>query len=164
MLLQPNIADKKDFIDFTSIIPRNLQQGFATEPLTVQSIWHARLYFLKPIIKIVLGLFWIMTGIISSIFVYDASMQIIISLGFDKQIAPYILYGSCFTDIILRILLIIKNKINRICSLQILLILAYTLLLTYLKPILWLDPLGPIFKNIPVILLTLVFMAIERDK
>ncbi len=45
MLLQPNIADKKDFIDFTSIIPRNLQQGFATKPLTVQSIWHARLYF-----------------------------------------------------------------------------------------------------------------------
>ncbi|MFV9866400.1 DoxX-like family protein [Rickettsia conorii] len=164
MLLQPNIADKKDFIDFTSIIPRNLQQGFATEPLTVQSIWHARLYFLKPIIEIVLGLFWIMTGIISSIFAYDASMQIIISLGFDKQIAPYILYGSCFTDIILGILLIIKNKINRICSLQILLILAYTLLLTYLKPILWLDPLGPIFKNIPIILLTLVFMAIERDK
>ncbi|WP_245207529.1 DoxX-like family protein [Rickettsia fournieri] len=123
MLLQPNIADKKDFIDFTSIIPRNLQQGFATKPLTVQSIWHARLYFLKPIIKIVLGLFWIMTGIISSICVCDASMQIIISLGFDKQIAPYILYGSCFTDIILGILLIIKNTTNRICSLQILLIL-----------------------------------------
>ncbi|KDO02530.1 hypothetical protein REISMN_06475 [Rickettsia tamurae subsp. buchneri] len=38
MLLQLNIADKKDFIDFTSIIPRNLQQCFATEPLTVQSI------------------------------------------------------------------------------------------------------------------------------
>ncbi|WCR56174.1 DoxX-like family protein [Rickettsia asembonensis] len=92
-------------------------------------------------------------------------MQIIISLGFDKQIVPYILYGSCFTDIILGILLIIKNKISKIfCSLQILLILAYTLLLTYLKPILWLDPLGPIFKNIPIILLTLVLMAIERDK
>ncbi|MFV9856937.1 MAG: DoxX-like family protein [Rickettsia aeschlimannii] len=101
-----------------------------------------------------------MTGIISSIFAYDASMQIIISLGFDKQIAPYILYVSCFTDIILGILLIIKNKINRVCSLQILLILAYTLLLTYLKPILCLDPLGPIFKNIPIILLTLVFMAV----
>ncbi len=68
------------------------------------------------------------------------------------------------TDIILGILLIIKNKISKICSLQILLILAYTLLLTYLKPILWLDPLGPIFKNIPIILLTLVLMAIERDK
>ena len=90
-----------------------------------------------------------MTGIISS---------------FDKQIAPYILYGSCFTDIILGILLIIKNKISRICSLQILLILAYTLLLTYLKPILWLDPLGPIFKNIPIILLTLVLMAIEQNE
>lgn len=148
MLLQPNIANKKDFIDFTSIIPRSLQQGLTTEPLTVQSIWHARLYFLKPIIKIALGLFWIMTGIISSIFAYDASKQIIISLGFNKQIAPYILYGSCFMDIILGILLI----------------LFYTLLLTYLKPILWLDPLGPILKNIPIILLTLVIMAIERDK
>ncbi|KDO02531.1 MULTISPECIES: DoxX-like family protein [spotted fever group] len=99
-----------------------------------------------------------MTGIISSIFAYDASMQIIISLGFDKQIVPYILYGSYFTDIILGILLIIKNKMSRICSLQILLILAYTLLLTYIKPILWLDPLGPIFKNIPIILLNASFV------
>ncbi|XVN41680.1 MAG: DoxX-like family protein [Rickettsia endosymbiont of Argas persicus] len=61
-------------------------------------------------------------------------------------------------------MLIIKNKISRVSSLQILLILTYTILLTYLKPVLWLDPLGSIFKNIPIILLTLVLMAIERDK
>lgn len=164
MLLQPNIADKKDFIDFTSITPRSFQQGLTTEPLTVQSLWHARLYFLKPIIKFILGIFWIMTGIISSIFAYDSSEQTIISLGFDKQIAPYILYGSCCIDIILGTLLIIKDKISKICTLQILLILAYTLIITYLKPILWLDPLGSVFKNIPIILLTLVLMAIERDK
>lgn len=150
MLLQPNIADKKDFIDFTSIIPRSFEHGLTTEPLTVQSLWHARLYFLKPIIKITLGLFWIMTGIISSILAYDSSEQIIISLGFSKKLAPYILYGSCVIDIILGALLIVKNKINNICSLQILLILTYTLILTYLKPILWLDPFGSIFKNIPI--------------
>ncbi|XVN42951.1 MAG: oxidoreductase [Candidatus Rickettsia vulgarisii] len=107
MLLQPNIADKKDFIDFTSITPRSFEEGLATEPLTVQSLWHTRLYFLKPVIKVTLGLFWIMTGIISSIFAYDASEQIITSLGFDKQIAPYILYGSCFMYIIFGSLLII---------------------------------------------------------
>ncbi|WP_231289991.1 DoxX-like family protein [Rickettsia australis] len=51
-----------------------------------------------------------MTGIILSIFSYDTNIQIIISLGFNKQITPYILYGSCFMDIIFGILLIIKNK------------------------------------------------------
>ena len=32
MMLQPNIADKQDFIDFTSIIPRSFEQGLESEP------------------------------------------------------------------------------------------------------------------------------------
>jgi uncharacterized protein YbjT (DUF2867 family) len=51
MLLQPNIADKKDFINFTSVVPRSFEQGLATEPLTVQSLWHARLFLLKPLLN-----------------------------------------------------------------------------------------------------------------
>ncbi|MDD9335109.1 MAG: NAD(P)H-binding protein [Rickettsiaceae bacterium] len=164
MLLQPNIADKKDFINFTSVVPRNFEQGLATEPLTVQSLWHARLFLLKPLLKIILGLFWIMTGVITGVFTSELGLKIITELGFSKQIAQIMLYSSCLADIILGTLMIIKPRIIGVCILQILLMLAYTFFLTFLKPDLWLEPLGVLTKNIPIILLTLVLLAIEKDK
>jgi hypothetical protein len=164
MLLQPNIADKKDFINFTSVVPRSFEQGLATEPLTVQSLWHARLFLLKLLLKIILGLFWIMTGVITGVFTSERGLKIIIELGFSEQIAQVMLYSSCLADIILGTLMIIKPRIIGVCILQILLMLAYTFFLTLLKPDLWLEPLGSLTKNIPIILLTLVLLAIEKDK
>ncbi|MCC8372271.1 MAG: SDR family oxidoreductase [Rickettsia endosymbiont of Pseudomimeciton antennatum] len=164
MLMQPNIADKEDFVNFSSITPRSFELGLATEPLTVQSLWHARLFLLKPLVKITLGLFWIVTGVISAFFAPELAIKTIAELGFSKHIAHYILYSSCFTDIILGYLLIIKHRITNICLLQILLIFAYTFFLTFIKPDLWLEPLGSLTKNIPIILLTIILLAIERDK
>lgn len=163
MLLQPNIAYKKDFINFTSVVPRSFEQGLATEPLTVQSLWHARLFLLKPLLKIILGLFWIMTGVITGVFASERGLKIITELGFSEQIAQVTLYSSCLADVMLGTLMIIKPRIIGVCILQILL-LAYTFFLTFLKPDLWLEPLGSLTKNIPIILLTLVLLAIEKDK
>ena len=66
--------------------------------------------------------------------------------------------------IILGALLIVKRKITATCQAQILVITGYTLILTFLDSALWLDPLGCLTKNIPIILLTLVVLAIEEDK
>ena len=64
----------------------------------------------------------------------------------------------------LGIFLIVKRKITITCLIQISVIIGYTLVLTFFDQVLWLDPLGSLTKNIPVILLTLVILAIESDK
>jgi hypothetical protein len=121
-------------------------------------------FFVETTIKIILGLFWIMTGVITGVFTSERGLKIIIELGFSEQIAQVMLYSSCLADIILGTLMIIKPRIIGVCILQILLMLAYTFFLTLLKPDLWLEPLGSLTKNIPIILLTLVLLAIEKDK
>jgi hypothetical protein len=105
-----------------------------------------------------------MTGVITEVFTSERGLKIITELGFSKQIAQVMLYSSCLADIILGTMMIIKPRIIGVCILQILLMLAYTFFLTFLKPDLWLDPLGSLTKNIPIILLTLVLLAIEKDK
>lgn len=47
MMLKPNTANTQEFETFTAIIHRSFEQGLATEPLTVQSMACARLFFLK---------------------------------------------------------------------------------------------------------------------
>src|SRR3954447_6104510 len=49
----------------TGIKPRDLEATLAVEPASVQERWFSRLYALKPLIFGILGLFWIVTGIIS---------------------------------------------------------------------------------------------------
>ena len=164
MMLQPNIADKEEFIEFTSVVPRGFEQGLATEPLTIQSLWHARLFFLKPLLKLTLGLFWIGSGATTAFIAPELGLKSLIDLGISKSLAQIMLYSSCIADIILGTLLLIIQRTSAVCILQILLIIIYTLFLSLLNPSLWIDPLGPLTKNIPIIFLTLILLAVERDK
>ena len=163
MMMHPNIADKKDFIEFTSVVPKTFHLGLSCDPLTVQSLWHARLFLLKPLLKWVLSLFWIASGIIGLVSSKNG-IRIIENLGFAESFASVMFYATCLLDIMLGIFLIVKRKITTTCLIQISVIIGYTLVLTFFDPVLWLDPLGSLTKNIPVILLTLVILAIESDK
>lgn len=163
MMMQPNVADKKDFIEFTSVVPKTLPRGLSCDPLTVQSLWHARLFLLKPLLILMLSLFWIASGVFGLVSSKNG-IKIIENLGFAGSFASIIFYSACWLDIILGAFLIFKRKITTTCLIQILVIIGYTLVLTFLDPVLWLEPLGSLTKNIPIILLTLVILAIERDK
>lgn len=152
MMMHPNIADKENMINITGIIPRSFEKGLQLDPLTAQSLWHAKLYLLKPILKVFLSLFWICSGLIAN------------ATTFESTSASIILYSSCFIDIALGMLLLFSNKISKICSMQIAVIAIYTLSLITSQANLWIDLLGALLNNIAIILLTLVLMAIEKDK
>lgn len=164
MMQIPNIADQKDLIESTGIKPRSFKEGLETEPLTIQSLWHARLYLFKPCLKIILAMFWILSGIIPSIIAPEIALDSIKSLRFDGIFSKTILYFSSSLDILLGLMLLFSKKTSKVCLLQIALIVSYTLVLGFLKPDLWLEPFGLLLKNIPIIMLTLVLIIIDRDK
>lgn len=98
MMMQPNVSDKKDFIEFTSIVPKTFPLGISSDPLTIQSLWHARLFLLKPLLKWILGLFWMVSGIIGFISSEDG-IKIIENLGFTGSFVPIIFYSTCLLDV-----------------------------------------------------------------
>ena len=57
-----------------------------------------------------------------------------------------------------------KRWIKPSLFLQIITIISYTLLASILKPILWIDPLGPLLKNRPILSLTLSYLAIYGER
>ncbi|MEX1109911.1 MAG: NAD(P)H-binding protein [Dongiaceae bacterium] len=59
-------------------LPRDaapLRDGLFAEPATVEDRWHARLYFLKPLLRTVLGLYWLYEGVLTLILAYPVMLQ-----------------------------------------------------------------------------------------
>ena len=49
----------------TEISPKSLSAALASHPASVQERWFSRLYFLKPLVFVILSLFWVVTGLIA---------------------------------------------------------------------------------------------------
>lgn len=164
MLEKGNTADIKKMQELTKVTPLNFSMGLVTEPLTIQSLWHARLYFLKPLLRSTLGLFWVFTGVNCLFLAPELARKYLATLGFAGITAQICILVGSIADIILGSFLLLRIKVVEIGILQMGIMIFYSTALSILDPILWLEPLGSLVKNIPVLLCTLVMLAIERDK
>lgn len=59
------VGDPAPWTQLTGIRPRGLEDALRARPATVQERWFARLYPIKPVLFVVLVLFWTLTAIIS---------------------------------------------------------------------------------------------------
>lgn len=67
-------------------------------------------------------------------------------------------------DVALGALLLIRWRVALVGATTIVVTLAYLAFLGTALPELWLDPLGPLTKTIPLVAATLVMIAIEDDR
>jgi hypothetical protein len=105
------------------------------------------------LVRYVLALVWLVTGALSfGLYPVDDSLAMLQPLGVSRSLALLILYAGATADVAMGVLTL---SLPRRClwSLQILLIVSYTLLATWLVPQQWLHPFGPLLKNFPILLL-----------
>ena len=123
----------------------------------------ARQYFLRPLLRIALAFMWIMAGI-ASIFLYpqEDGLALLAKLGLTGQVGIFALYGAALTDGLLGLALLARYRIRLVGFVQIALTISYTLALSWVAPILWSDPFGPLTKNIPIIVATLIMISWEE--
>ncbi len=164
MMQHPNIGNSAPIVKFLKIIPRGFDQGIETTPLTVQSLWHARLYLLKPLMLFILAIFWILSGAIPLFADNSVALNLINKSGFSSEISLMLFYLMCSFDILLGTSLLFRKFRHKSLQLQFWLVLIYTLSISYINPHLWLDPLGSLMKNIPVLMLILFLISIDEDK
>ena len=141
---------------------RGFREVLATEPSGVQDRWHARLYFVRPIGVISLGLFWLMTGLIDLGPGGRAAEAILRRAGFAEWSGVASLAGA-WLDVALGALLFVRRFTRSTALLMIVATLGYLLVATARLPDLWFDPLGPWLKVIPMMALCL-FVAATDDR
>jgi nucleoside-diphosphate-sugar epimerase len=165
MLKQGNTAPVAPLTVALGLTPRPLGAALAEEPAAEPDLWHARLYFLRPALRIGLAFIWIATAFVSA-FVYplEKSVEMTAGLGVTGTQAKALIYAGAAVDGILGFALLLNIKPALVGLLQIATIAVFTILATLAIPQAWIEPLGPLTKNAAVILATLVMIAMEARR
>lgn len=122
----------------------------------------AMLQWLRPLLRYSIALMWLVTAYVSA-FVYPVrdSLALLARTGLHGGIANFALYGAAALDALLGLMLFAPRWRRMSYSLQLLLIAAYTVIITIFLPEYWAHPYGPILKNLP--LLAAIATARELD-
>lgn len=138
------------------------RQSLAAAPSGVQDLWFARLYLIKPLMIVGLSAFWLLSALIPLLDLDAASRHFLRFMGEAPATAFTLL--TCLADIVLGIAVLVRPYAKRALVGMLALTAAYLVSATLAEPELWADPLGPLVKVLPSILLTLVTLAILDER
>ena len=157
------VGDPEPWIAATGIEPTPLATALANEPASVQERWFARLYILKPLIIFVVAAFWIATSLVSLGPGWDIGLRYMKEGGLESVGAAGIVAGAV-ADIIIGLGIAIRRTSKLALYAAFGLSAAYMIAGTLLLPRLWDDPIGPMMKSWPIMVLILVAIAVVEDR
>lgn len=134
---------------------KSLDQTLADMPSTLQERWFGRLYLLLPVAVTVLSLFWITSGIVALFNISAAAQQ----SGLADGMAHAAVYSGALLDIGLGMGILFRPWSRLACWGMLLVSVGYLALGSILVPMLWTDPLGPLVKIVPSMMLVGLVLA-----
>jgi uncharacterized protein YbjT (DUF2867 family) len=157
------VGDPGRLRELAGIQPRDLSDALASEPASVQERWFAGLYFLKPLVFGVFSLFWIVTGLISLGPGFGIGKALMEEGGAGALAGPSVMAGA-FADIAIGIGIAWRPTARWALYAALAISVLYAVAGTILVPRLWADPLGPMLKIWPIMVLNMVALAILDDR
>lgn len=165
MLKRENFCETTQYAQHFNRSPISLNDGIEQVNTFHKPYSFEALSMLFPLLRITIAFIWIYTGVISAFITpKEISIQLLNDVGIFDSTAIFLLYFTSISEIILG-LLVLKSKFTNLLSLiQILLIISFTLILSFRTTGFWLDPFGPLSKNIPLLGGIIVLWAYERTQ
>ncbi len=143
--------------------PRGVTDFLNARPAGTQDLWHARLYLLRPVLRLTLALLWLVSGLIGLFLAKDAFLPL-----FPEHWPTWLLVLAArvggFVDLLIAFALMRNWRPRLMGFVQLAMVVAYTVGLTVLAPVLWLLPLGGLLKNLPILALIGVWMVLEEER
>ncbi len=142
---------------------RSLAETLTSIPATVQERWFARMYLLLPMAIAVLSLFWIASGVIGLVY-RDAAIFILTDRGLSSSFSNFSVITGGIIDIVLGLMILVR-KLTRTASIGMAAVsVSYMAGAMMLTPDLWADPLGPMVKVLPGIMLAFIVAALMEKR
>lgn len=144
--------------------PRSMDEMLARWPARTQDLWHARLYFLRPLLRTMLVLLWLgsaIAGVLAPVASYGAVDAALAGLGLPSR--PLTLAFSA-VDLLIAAALLACWRPRLLAAIQLIVVGGYTILLAALVPALWLDPFGALLKNLPILAAIGVWAILEEER
>ncbi len=140
---------------------RSLVSTLRSLPSTRQERLFARMYFMLPLAIATLALFWCVSGLFALISPLRA-VAVLEGHNVPAWVASITVYGGAFEDIGLGLAILWRSATRMATVGMIVLSACYLFGGLVVAPDLWLDPLGPMVKVVPAIVLAaIVAMMLE---
>src|SRR5690606_4152752 len=149
--------------ELTGIQPRSLSLALAGQPASVQDRWFAKLFFLKPVIFVVIAAFWMSTAIISLTTGYRIGTDLMLRAGTGVLAGPGVIAGA-IADLIVGLAIAWRPTTKLGLYGAIALSCFYIVAGSVLLPELWNEPLGPLLKIWPILALHFVALAVLDER
>jgi uncharacterized protein YbjT (DUF2867 family) len=159
-MIAGNCGDSTAFADTIGFAPRSLGSALRDRPAQVQDRWHARLFFLAPALKGVLVLMWLVSAWLGLFHGAPQTTALVRSLKLSSDWSDPLRIGGSILDLGIATLLLADRTARRSTPVQLVVVLGYTVVIGSALPGLLLEPLGPLLKNLPILLLIAVHGAI----
>lgn len=165
MLQRGNSAPADDITALLGHPPRDARDFIEAEHAGAQR-HAARLAWLLPVLRLSLALVWIVTGIVSfGVYPVQQSYELLARSGVPAALQPAMLYGAAGLDLLLGVLTLWPLRRRRgLWLAQAGLILFYTAVITFKLPEFWLHPYGPVLKNLPILAMLVLLLALDDPK
>ncbi len=137
--------------------------ALAGAPASVQDVWHARLWFVRPVAILALGLFWLLTGLITFGPGWGRALAVLQEGGYGDWAVPIAGWGAAL-DVALGLALFVRPWTGRVAVVMVLATVGYLIAATVSLPHYWADPLGPWLKVVPMMALCLFVAATDARR
>lgn len=125
-------------------------------PAGTQDLWQARLYLLKPLIRLTLAGLWLYSAALG-LTLHPDSFPMINAPLWSARLGGIV-------DLALGAALIRNWRPRATALAQLAMVALYTIGLTVLAPGLWADPFGGLLKNLPILTLILTHLALVEER
>jgi len=157
-------GDAESFAAATGVAPRSLTEILASRPSETQDLWHARLYLLRPVVRLSLALLWLVSGLLGLFAGTGFFISVLNPLISNEFLATAVAIAASLADLAIAAALFAGWRLRMMAMVQFAMVIGYTVILTILAPALWGDPFGVLLKNVPIIALILVHRVLEEER
>jgi predicted neutral ceramidase superfamily lipid hydrolase len=125
----------------------------------------ASLRWLLPVLRVSVAAMWFIAAIVSvGPYPVADSLALLRSIGIPATFAPWALYGAIAIDLLFGLSTLWPRRARWLWNAQLAVVLVYTLIISIELPGLWLEPFGPVAKNLPILALLLALRELERRR
>jgi uncharacterized protein YbjT (DUF2867 family) len=124
--------------------------------LRLDAVWQ----WAEPLLRISLAAVWLVTAWVSA-FVYpmSGSRELLRPVGIEDGLAALAVYAAAALDAVFGVLTLLRPS-RLLWLAQIALIAGYSAIITLFLPAMWAHPFGPLTKNLPIVAVLLVLLAL----
>lgn len=151
-----------EWLENSGLTPRGVSTFLHARPAGTQDLWHARLYLLKPLIRLTLAAMWLASGLLGLLLPASNFLPALPSLPAEAALTVARLGG--IADLAIATALLRDWRPKPVALAQLAMVVGYTLGLSAIAPGLWLDPFGGLLKNLPILALILTHLALSEER